>query len=223
MPPGTWPGKRPLPKLSSLDPGSRSKDVRMAIPHSRWILPGAVIAGMGAALIHLGWEYSHGGIQRHHLLNDASLPAISNAWGLLVLPLLGVLAGWEVTRRTRTHARTRVVGCGCRLRGRARRWHRTLGGVCDPWRTRCNPGDAGGVGRQCAVSCVPRGVTVRLRHRHDARVRFDPARAGGMRADADLDSESAGAVAPCAVHAASLECRGRRTARVSQRRVRAAA
>jgi uncharacterized membrane protein YeaQ/YmgE (transglycosylase-associated protein family) len=77
----------------------------MAIPHARWILPGAVIAGMAAALIHLGWEYSHGGIQRHHLLNDASLPAISNAWGLLVLPLLGVLAGWEATRRTRTHAR----------------------------------------------------------------------------------------------------------------------
>lgn len=77
----------------------------MASPPSRWILPGAVIVGMTAALIHLGWEYSHGGIQRHHLLNDASLPAISNAWGLLVLPLLGVLAGWEVSRRTRAHAR----------------------------------------------------------------------------------------------------------------------
>lgn len=52
----------------------------MASPPSRWILPGAVIVGMTVALMHLGWEYSHGGIQRHHLLNDASLPAISNAW-----------------------------------------------------------------------------------------------------------------------------------------------
>ncbi|MCF7752187.1 hypothetical protein KQ945_15605 [Bacillus subtilis subsp. subtilis] len=73
----------------------------MTILDSRWLLPGALMLGMAAALMHLGWEHGHGGIQRHHLLNDASLPAISNAWGLLVLPMLGALAGWGVARRTR--------------------------------------------------------------------------------------------------------------------------
>lgn len=38
-------------------------------------------------LLHLGLEYSQGGIQSHHILNQADLPAISNLWGLL-LPLL---------------------------------------------------------------------------------------------------------------------------------------
>lgn len=38
-------------------------------------------------LLHLGLEYFQGGIQSHHILNRADLPAISNLWGLL-LPLL---------------------------------------------------------------------------------------------------------------------------------------
>lgn len=41
-----------------------------------------------AEMIHLGWEYMQGGIKSHHLLNQANLPAISNLWGLLMLPLL---------------------------------------------------------------------------------------------------------------------------------------
>lgn len=68
---------------------------------SRWLLPCAVILGIATAVLQLGWEYTHGGILRHHLLNDASLPAISNVWALLVMPMLGTLAGWVVTQRTR--------------------------------------------------------------------------------------------------------------------------
>lgn len=41
-----------------------------------------------AELIHLAWEHSHGGIIRHHILNRANLPAISNGWGILLLPAL---------------------------------------------------------------------------------------------------------------------------------------
>ena len=44
---------------------------------------------------HLAWEALHGGIRVHHLMQRADLPALHNAWGLLVLPLL---AGWAVTR-----------------------------------------------------------------------------------------------------------------------------
>lgn len=80
----------------------------MAMLESRWLLPCAVMAGMAAALLQLGWEQTHGGILRHHLFNDASLPAISNAWGVVVLPLLGALAGWVVTRRMREQPRALV-------------------------------------------------------------------------------------------------------------------
>lgn len=71
------------------------------------LLPGAVLLGMATALLQLWWEHAHGGILRHHLLNDPSLPAISNAWGIVVLPVLGAAAGWGLTRRS--EARTGVV------------------------------------------------------------------------------------------------------------------
>lgn len=41
-----------------------------------------------AELAHLTWEHFHGGVLRHHLLNRADLPAISNGWGSLLLPSL---------------------------------------------------------------------------------------------------------------------------------------
>lgn len=44
-------------------------------------------------VIHLALEYLDGGVRSHHLLNRADLPAISNGWGLAVLPLLGWLFG----------------------------------------------------------------------------------------------------------------------------------
>ncbi|MGF6419791.1 putative membrane protein YeaQ/YmgE (transglycosylase-associated protein family) [Stenotrophomonas sp. AN71] len=73
----------------------------MAALKSRWPLPCAVVLGMTTALLQLAWEHTHGGILRHHLLNDASLPAVSNVWALVMMPLLGALAGWVVVRRTR--------------------------------------------------------------------------------------------------------------------------
>jgi hypothetical protein len=39
---------------------------------------------------HLTIEYVSGGVQSHHLLNDATLPAISNWFELITLPLLGL-------------------------------------------------------------------------------------------------------------------------------------
>jgi hypothetical protein len=45
----------------------------------------------GLVALHLGWEWSQGGIASHHFLADSSMPAISNAWGLLWLPLLAWL------------------------------------------------------------------------------------------------------------------------------------
>ena len=37
---------------------------------------------------HLGWEHFNGGVPSHHLLNRADLPAISNWWGALAIPVL---------------------------------------------------------------------------------------------------------------------------------------
>lgn len=60
-------------------------------------LTSAWIALMAAAC-HLTWEATHGGIQSHHLLQSTDFPAISNAWGLLVLPVLAAWAGGQVPR-----------------------------------------------------------------------------------------------------------------------------
>ncbi|HEX5353094.1 MAG TPA: hypothetical protein VFW60_03345 [Rhodanobacteraceae bacterium] len=47
----------------------------------------------------LGWEYAHGGVPSHHFLDRGDMPAVSNWWGLIVLPGLGWLAAWFVARR----------------------------------------------------------------------------------------------------------------------------
>ena len=44
---------------------------------------------------HLLWEYLNGGVLSHHLLNRADLPAISNWWGIIILPLFA----WFCTTR----------------------------------------------------------------------------------------------------------------------------
>ena len=36
----------------------------------------------------LAWDYSHGGVPLHHLLANPGLPAVSNWWGGLLLPVL---------------------------------------------------------------------------------------------------------------------------------------
>lgn len=61
----------------------------------------AALALMAEAL-HLGWEALHGGIPSHHLLQSPDLPAISNAWGLLVLPALAAWVGGRLPRRPAT-------------------------------------------------------------------------------------------------------------------------
>jgi len=46
------------------------------------------IAFFCAELFHLGWEYTRGGVLSHHLLANPDLPAVSNWWGVLLIPLL---------------------------------------------------------------------------------------------------------------------------------------
>jgi hypothetical protein len=64
----------------------------------RSIRHGLVLALL-ASVAHLAWEHTHGGVASHHLLARRDLPAVSNWWGLIVLPFLGWLASRSATRR----------------------------------------------------------------------------------------------------------------------------
>lgn len=50
-------------------------------------------------LIHILWDYLHGGVPVHHLLQRADLPGISNWWGLVTLPLLCWVVLVRINRR----------------------------------------------------------------------------------------------------------------------------
>ena len=49
--------------------------------------------------VQLLWEKAHGGIVSHYLLHREDLPAISNVWGLLTIPVLAYLAFWFLKSR----------------------------------------------------------------------------------------------------------------------------
>ncbi|MDX1673276.1 MAG: hypothetical protein R3314_00635 [Longimicrobiales bacterium] len=65
------------------------------------LVPYGVGLAVLAAALHLGWELTHGGVKSHHLLANPDLPAISNWWGLLILPGLGWVASRVVAGRAR--------------------------------------------------------------------------------------------------------------------------
>lgn len=52
-------------------------------------------------ILHLGLEYMDGGVQAHHLLARPDLPAISNWWGLLLVPALAWSLSGRVAHRIR--------------------------------------------------------------------------------------------------------------------------
>lgn len=53
----------------------------------------------------LGWQHSNGGVPAHHVLADPTLPALSNWWGLLTLPLLAWFLLGRIERRRRAAPR----------------------------------------------------------------------------------------------------------------------
>lgn len=70
----------------------------MPNPALRRSIRHGLVVGLLASLAHLAWEYTHGGVASHHLLADPAMPAVSNWWGLLVLPFLGWLASRNAIR-----------------------------------------------------------------------------------------------------------------------------
>ncbi|WP_394773670.1 hypothetical protein [Flavobacterium sp.] len=47
----------------------------------------------------LSWNYFHEGVPSHHILNDKSLPEISNWWGALLLPSLSSFLFYTLKKR----------------------------------------------------------------------------------------------------------------------------
>lgn len=58
------------------------------------------VAVLLAEIGHLAWEHFHGGIASHHFLNRADMPAVSNGWGLLLLPAISWFLGGIALRRS---------------------------------------------------------------------------------------------------------------------------
>ncbi len=77
-----------------------------SINSSRLTLFSLVAFALLFAGSHLAWQLTHGGVVSHHLLDQRDLPAISNWWGLAILPLVGALAAWSAQRSS---ARTAVA------------------------------------------------------------------------------------------------------------------
>jgi len=62
------------------------------------------LLALGAELALLAREHLHGGVLSHHLLANPELPAVSNWWGLLLVPLLTWWTVGRVERRARLAA-----------------------------------------------------------------------------------------------------------------------
>ncbi len=66
-----------------------------------------------AELAHLAFEHFNGGIVSHHILNDRNLPSISNAFGIVLLPVLAWYLSGQVQQRIAKDAKQakRIVLC----------------------------------------------------------------------------------------------------------------
>lgn len=75
--------------MPSSRPAARASNHRLAL----------TVAALAGESCHLGWEYTHGGVLAHHLLANPDLPAVSNWWGILLIPLLTWWLAGGIVRR----------------------------------------------------------------------------------------------------------------------------
>ena len=62
----------------------------------RLFFTGIVTVGIWSLLL---WNHYHGGVPSHHILQQKDLPAISNWWGGLLLPLLTLFLTYRIQKR----------------------------------------------------------------------------------------------------------------------------
>jgi len=70
-------------------------------PGLRLSLTGLAMLG---ELAHVTWEHFNGGVISHHLLHRSDMPAISNGWGLLLVPALTWFLAGRIQRRIALHS-----------------------------------------------------------------------------------------------------------------------
>lgn len=75
------------------------------------------VAGLLLAIAHLSVEHISGGVNSHHLLNSADLPAISNWFELITLPLLAAMLGFSCRKQTTQATRLAGIPVNMGLRG----------------------------------------------------------------------------------------------------------
>jgi len=66
---------------------------------TRLLIVGGVTLYVWALLV---WDYFHGGVPVHHFLAREDMPAFSNWWGGLLLPLLAAFVTYRVQQRVAT-------------------------------------------------------------------------------------------------------------------------
>lgn len=93
------------PRTPSVEPRIQGSDGGVSTrPHLR-LRAGITALVLVAELAHLAWEHLNGGIVSHNLLDRADLPAISNAWGIVLLPALAWFASGRIEKRVARHFR----------------------------------------------------------------------------------------------------------------------
>lgn len=83
-----------------------SRPISAATLRSRALI---TLLAAALALAHLAWQWAHGGIASHHLLADPDLPAVSNAWGIVALPVLAWLLSGRFLRRATSSQAVRAI------------------------------------------------------------------------------------------------------------------
>jgi hypothetical protein len=63
---------------------------------AQWYVTGIVAFFIWAIL---AWAHYHGGVPSHHLLQRKDLPAISNWWGAILLPLIAWITMYRIGKR----------------------------------------------------------------------------------------------------------------------------
>jgi hypothetical protein len=65
---------------------------------------------IAAEIVHLAWEFFHGGVRTHHFLQLADMPGLSNWWGLFLLPALAWFLTARIQRRRALLAKPIMIG-----------------------------------------------------------------------------------------------------------------
>ncbi len=67
----------------------------MLLVKANKINKGLITSAILLVILTLMWQHLNGGIESHHLLHRADFPAVSNAWGIIIIPVLA----WLTARR----------------------------------------------------------------------------------------------------------------------------